>query len=274
MKQDDFKRIMAEYTELMISLASVKGTIDWQSELWMRSTKQCADFASKHIDPGSRVLDFGCGMGLISVLMREAGYEVTGIDIDVGKQYGTVKKSYSAPWGTIGDELENPELLQNAWHLLEQRYGIKYGAFDGRNIPFEDDSFDAVIAHAVFEHINPDILPDVIRDISRVTRNGGHFLIFRTPRKKAWIEGLIRILRLSGHDLLYSEDEVEDHVLPFGFELESKAVTDMLPSFPPFGIKIYNWLSPVLAHVERYLLKTPLKQYAHHLAMVFRKIDQ
>ncbi len=266
-----FKETISDYAKLMKAMAPVKGTADWQSKIWMIGTRQCSDMASAYIRPHSKVLDFGCGMGLISVLMQESGHDVIGIDIDVGQQDDEVQATYDVTWGTHRDEIENPNMLQDVWKALETRYAIKYYPFDGKIIPFDDRSFDAVIAHAVLEHISPSTLSSTLAEISRVIRNGGHLLIFRTPRKKAWIEALIKLLGMGGHELLYSEEDVEGLANRFGLTLEYKTVTDMLPSFPPYGLEIYNRMTPLLDRIDRFMLKTPLRAYAHHMAMVFRK---
>lgn len=40
------------------------------------------EFAAKHLPPGSKIIDFGCGVGYGSRLMVDAGHAVTGYDID------------------------------------------------------------------------------------------------------------------------------------------------------------------------------------------------
>jgi SAM-dependent methyltransferase len=47
--------------------------------------------------------------------------------------------------------------------------------YDGHHIPFDNASFDSVFSSEVFEHIFN--LPDILKEINRVTRMGGKLLI-------------------------------------------------------------------------------------------------
>jgi SAM-dependent methyltransferase len=47
--------------------------------------------------------------------------------------------------------------------------------YDGKVLPFRDGQFDAVLSFEVFEHVFR--LPDILREINRVTRNSGYLLI-------------------------------------------------------------------------------------------------
>jgi len=47
--------------------------------------------------------------------------------------------------------------------------------YDGKSLPFPDNSFDSVLTSEVFEHIFN--LPDIIKELSRVLRPGGKILI-------------------------------------------------------------------------------------------------
>ncbi len=91
-----------------------------------------------------RVLDFGCGSKPYRSLFHRAT-EYVGVDIQASGH----------DHQELGSEVD-----------------IFY---DGETLPFEDASFDAVIAFEVFEHI---FLPDpVIREIGRVLRPGGRIMI-------------------------------------------------------------------------------------------------
>ena len=102
--------------------------------------------------PGDRVLEIGCGIGsLVSELSRK-GYDTTGIDIS-GEAIEYGRKKY----GDIHLEVQAAEAL-----------------------PYEDESFDAVLSFDLFEHIAG--IDRHISEVSRVLRPGGHYL-FQTPNK-------------------------------------------------------------------------------------------
>jgi SAM-dependent methyltransferase len=275
MEKVRFKAAVDQYRRLMEGVAEKVrwGSADWASDVWLEGSRCCLKIVEEYLPTGSNVLDFGCGVGFMAVLLNEMGYEVTGIDIDVGGQQEAVESAFSAPWGTWQFEKAHPEFLEDCWNKTAARFGITFRSFDGRHIPYASESFDAVLAHAVIEHMKPDILQEVLREIRRVLRDGGVFLILRTPRKGSYLEKIFRLrfLRNYSHQILYDESELAELVTGEGFSLMQKGVTDMFPAFPPYGLRAYNAISPLLIRLDALLLRTPLKRYAHHMSMVFRK---
>jgi SAM-dependent methyltransferase len=88
-----------------------------------------------------RLLDFGCGRKPYENLFKVQEY--IGVDME----------------GT-GHEHKN------------SRIDVYY---DGKNIPFPNDSFDAVFCSEVFEHVFN--LDDIIAEVNRVTKKNGRILI-------------------------------------------------------------------------------------------------
>lgn len=72
-------------------------------------------------------------------------------------------------------------------------------------LPFSDGFFDVVTMLAVFEHIEPARLGGTIREIQRILRPGGMYLL-TTPA--SWTAGLLRFLAWAG---LVSREEIEEH---------------------------------------------------------------
>jgi SAM-dependent methyltransferase len=88
------------------------------------------------------VLDFGCGSKPYESLFTSAGSYI-GCDIEVsGHDHG------------------------------ESKIDVLY---DGKRLPFENGSFDAVVSFETFEHVFN--LPEILGEINRVTRDGGLLLI-------------------------------------------------------------------------------------------------
>lgn len=270
-----FKIVVNQYRCLMEGVAEKVGwgSADWASDIWLEGSRRCLEIVERTLPAGSEVLDFGCGVGFMAVLLKEMGYKVTGIDIDIGGQPEAVASVFSAPWGTWQLEKTNPEFLKVCWRKTSDRFGIALQSFDGRHVPYAGKSYDAVLAHAVFEHIEPDILREVIQEIRSVLRDNGIMLVLRTPRKDSYLERLFR-LRLLGnysHQILYDESELASLVIGEGFSVRQIDVTDMFPAFPPYGMRAYNAISPLLIRLDDLLLRTPLRRYAHHMAIVFQK---
>jgi SAM-dependent methyltransferase len=86
--------------------------------------------------------------------------------------------------------------------------GIVVRQFDVENdliIPLENDHFDVVVMLAVFEHITPHRLVAVVREIRRVLKPGGAYVL-TTPA--GWTDGLLRFLAALG---MVSKVEIDDH---------------------------------------------------------------
>ena len=120
------------------------------------------------LDPGARILDFGCGTGRLTAQLLAAGYDVCGADISE-RQLARARRRLEE----AGAEAERAALL---------------GA-DGRS-PFPDGSFDLVFSSQVLEHVEQ--LDVVVREIARVTRAGGVGL-HEWPAKWAPVEVHLRM---------------------------------------------------------------------------------
>lgn len=146
---------------------------------------------------GGRILDIGCGTIPVFLLNTEFR-EKYGIDPSV----------------RISDEQKNVHL---------QKYDIE----EGGELPFEDNFFDAVTMLAVFEHIEQSMLPSMMREIKRVLKPGGAF-IMTTPCP--WADKLLRIMAriklvsqegMDEHKGAYSHDDLRSYLQKGGF-LEEK----------------------------------------------------
>jgi 2-polyprenyl-6-hydroxyphenyl methylase / 3-demethylubiquinone-9 3-methyltransferase len=110
---------------------------------------------------GVRVLDVGCGGGLVSEELAKAGAIVTGIDRSA-PSIATARRH------AAGIGLFNIEYLVGS-------------VFD---LPFADSSFDAVVSSDFLEHVS-DRLDDAVGEMARVLRSGGvlaYDTINRTPK--------------------------------------------------------------------------------------------
>ncbi len=101
--------------------------------------------------------------------------------------------------------LDKIQATPSGQETLEGITIMSYHAEPAEPLPFEDDSVEIVTMLAVFEHIEPQRLAHLLREISRVLRSGGLF-IMTTPA--SWTDRLLRLLAKLG---LVSSEEVEDH---------------------------------------------------------------
>ena len=118
--------------------------------LHRRSAETHAAYLLPHIQPGLRVLDFGCGPGTISVGLASAvdPGEVHGIDMEES-QIGLARAAAEAGGHT----------------------NATFHVGDVTALPFEDDSFDVAHCHAVLMHV-PDTQA-TLAEVKRVLKPGG-----------------------------------------------------------------------------------------------------
>ena len=103
--------------------------------IYTRRVDQLTSHLAEIIPSGARVLDIGCGDGLIShrIMQQRPDVQISGLDV-----------------------------------LIRPKTHIPVDKFDGQVIPYEDDSFDAVMFVDVLHHTDdPRIL---LREAARVAR--------------------------------------------------------------------------------------------------------
>jgi SAM-dependent methyltransferase len=161
------------------------------------------------------LLDWGCGLGQLTVLLRSRGLDVTSFDWDPTVD-GTVKRPLP----------RFPEV--EAWRSDEPV-----------GLPFEDDRFDAVLSMGVLEHVHD---PDgSLEELRRVLRPGGLLWIFKLPNRASYLEWIARRAGMyhhgvGEHDRLYALDEAVALVERHGFVVREARRANMLPlSVPQLG---------------------------------------
>ena len=95
------------------------------------------------------VLDLGCGSGWLSVFLARHGFSVTGIDVS----------------------LKAIELAED-WAKKES-LDIKFSALDIAQVPFEENSFDAIVANSIFEHFPFDASKEIFKILKSILADQG-----------------------------------------------------------------------------------------------------
>ena len=119
---------------------------DWNPALkeWERSVIQS-------FPAGIRILDVGCGLGREAFALADLGYDVVGIDISA-------------------------EVIAQVKELSAQKgYSIPFYQYDGKHLPFPDDSFDVVVIWAqTFGLLYGDAFKNAyLTECKRVLKTGG-----------------------------------------------------------------------------------------------------
>jgi MPBQ/MSBQ methyltransferase len=107
--------------------------------------------ASRPLPPfpaGSRVLELGCGNGKTLSAMLVTGWRVTAVDFSC-------------------------RAVDLARKCVSSSLPADIAVADGRQLPFRDAVFDAVVAHHVLGHLNVPGRERAARELSRVMKPGG-----------------------------------------------------------------------------------------------------
>jgi ubiquinone/menaquinone biosynthesis C-methylase UbiE len=146
---------------------------DWESqtydEKWSISFDQrCIDYARDRFvavagnagQPYGKSLEIGCGTGFFTLNLRLAG--------------------------VLGDELYVTDISPGMVDVTKRNaaelgFELRGESADAEKLPYEDDSFDLVIGHAVIHHV-PNV-EQAFREMLRVLRPGGRLVICGEPTR-------------------------------------------------------------------------------------------
>ena len=164
-------------------------------------------------DPGTKILNAGAGQGSFTHLLEERGFEVVSTDV-----------------------------TDAALDVLRTRVRGGVLQADLTNLPFGDDSFDAVVAGEVLEHIEDD--RQAVAETARVLRPGG-VLALSVPAHPEWFGASDR---WAGHVRRYTRRRLEEVVdATTGLRLEVIRPWGF-PMSALYHRFIYDKRAPTLAH--------------------------
>lgn len=95
-------------------------------------------------------------------------------------------------------------------------------------LPYEDDAFDTIVGSGVLEHVPSDT--ESLKEIYRVLKPGGHFIITFLPNKFSYTEALSPVLGGTSHRRKYTVKGIKTALLHNGFEPISVGRHQILPA--------------------------------------------
>lgn len=116
----------------------------------MNSKLHAVAFRSQEVSPGMKVLDVGCGTGAQLARYVEAGCVASGVDL-------------------------SPSMLAKAQERFGDSADIRLA--DATELPYDDASFDVVLASLFLHELAPDFRRGVVAEIARVLRADGTAVI-------------------------------------------------------------------------------------------------
>lgn len=205
---------------------------------------------ARHLGAKSRVLDFGAGSGIAGWLFSGMGHDADGIDIDCFADQTTSMAAEQRLLWTLLTAAHPTLHFQHYWNNI---------------IPAEPAAFDAVVAYGVIEHIPEDQLQEVMTQIRRVTKPGGHLLVSYLPRRWAWLEIANKLYGRNYHQRRWGDQEIQSFLARFGFETVAFRRVIYAPQFPSWLANKYQRLFDAL---DRLADIWPFRLFARDILLV------
>lgn len=156
------------------------------------------------IEPGQHVLDMGCGGGRHAFAVLRRGARVVAFDASRDELDGV--RTMAAAMAAAGEVPAGGELL-----CVEG---------DALALPFDDASFDRIIAAEVLEHIPDD--RGAIAELVRVLAPGGRIAVTvpsRFPERVNWLLDSDYHDTPGGHVRIYAKTELEERLRDAGLDV-------------------------------------------------------
>ncbi|GLU46699.1 methyltransferase [Nocardiopsis ansamitocini] len=162
------------------------------------------DFTLFPVGPGNRVLDLGCGGGRHAFEIYRRGADVVAFDqnendlADVATMFTAMRSEGEAPGGAEAETVKG----------------------DALDMPFDDASFDRVVAAEIMEHIPHDTA--AMAELYRVLKPGGIAAVTVPswlPERICWALSEEYHTNEGGHIRIYTRAELEAKLKATGFEI-------------------------------------------------------
>jgi ubiquinone/menaquinone biosynthesis C-methylase UbiE len=216
MQQPEFDQYSQNYSEDIDKVIGVFGQkhdffIQAKADLLIPIFNRLASGKS-----GAKVLDIGCGVGLLHPYLVKsvgnlAGADVSGSSIEIARR-------------------NNP--------------GVDYSVYDGTALPYPDGAFDCALAVTVMHHVPPEQWPAFMREAKRVVRPGGQVIVIEhNPLNPATVWAVKRA-PMDENAVLLSASKVRELMRAEGMQTQTRYFL-----LTPFGGGLFRKMDEMLAAV-------------------------
>jgi SAM-dependent methyltransferase len=180
---------------------------------------------------GKRVVEYGCGLGRLTVLLALSGAEVAAFDLSEA----------------------SVEVAKKRARMVGVEDQVSFTIAPGEQLPFEDASFDIAFGKAVLHHLEP---AAGAREMARILKPGGR-AAFSEPLGTNPVVQFVRDhvpypnKHDRGADIPLRRQDIDAWIAPFeSYELRGVQLLSMVERGLGFGKKI-----PPLRELDRMMLK-------------------
>jgi ubiquinone/menaquinone biosynthesis C-methylase UbiE len=258
----EFDRVAQDYESIHNKNLGVVGE---SSEFFVRhKVGILAKFWVEHALPSDGTfLDFGCGIGRTRTPLAECLPQVryTGVDPsmesieiargerEAGPEICSVHRKQSTVSGTgtgnckpvtesaSGTVNRNPVTESGSDTGTENRTPFTdpeknaFFHFDGKTLPFPDQSFNVVLAACVLHHVLPQDRPRIYSEIRRVLKPGGFFIAFEHNPYNPLTQYIVRTCEFDDDAILIPSSELRTSLSNEGFSEVDRHFVLFLPRF-------------------------------------------
>lgn len=181
---------------------------DWEKNkdsIWYTPCEESYYLINRWKSKGfNKFLDLGCGRGRHSIQFVREGFEVSSADLSDFAIQGLKK------WAT------------------EESINVKASVCDMMKLPYEDNSFDCLLAYHVISHTDTKGIVRILSEIRRVLKPEGEFYISFCS-KNAWSYKDAGYPKLDENTVIKIEDGAENNVPHF--YVDEVSIKELLADF-------------------------------------------
>ena len=145
---DDFDPYAKDYRSIHTNNIKITGVDSFYfAEM---KVKMLTEFENNSV---VKVLDVGCGDGATEVFMNK----------------------YFTAWNIYAIDISAKSIEETKSKNIK---GCEFRLYDGKNIPFEDNTFDVIFMAGVLHHIDFSLHHGILQEINRVLKTNGRFYLF------------------------------------------------------------------------------------------------